>query len=76
MRRKAGQPSPPKAGAWRRRPIAPTLFRRYYERGDLPISVDHKSNGNAIRWKTRAADLDYHVFLPIFFDGLREVRLS
>lgn len=71
--------STPAAGAWRRRPIAATLFRKYYVRGDLPICVDHRANGNAIRWKIRPADLDFHVYLPIFFDGLREAsraRLS
>lgn len=62
------------AGAWRRREIAATLFRKYYVRGDLPICVDHRANGNAIRWKIRPTELDFHVYLPIFFDGLREVR--
>ncbi|CAM9893867.1 unnamed protein product [Ascophyllum nodosum] len=65
-------PAPPKAGAWRRRPIAATLFRKYYVRGDLPICVDHRANRNGIRWKIRPADLDFHVYLPIFFDGVRE----
>ncbi|KAG5176277.1 parkin co-regulated protein-domain-containing protein [Tribonema minus] len=74
LRRRQADVTAPKAGAWRRRAIAPTLFRRYYERGDLPICVDHRSNGNAIRWKMRAAELDFHVYLPIFFDGLREVE--
>ncbi|CAN0562157.1 unnamed protein product, partial [Ectocarpus sp. 12 AP-2014] len=55
-------------GAWRRRAIAATLFRKYYVRGDLPISVDHCGHRNAIRWKIRPADLDFHVYLPIFFD--------
>jgi Parkin co-regulated protein len=63
----------PKAGAWKRRAVTSTLFRKYYARGDLPICVDHKANGNAIKWKMRTADLDFHVYLPIFFDGLREV---
>lgn len=44
--------SPPKAGAFARRDNPPnTAFRRFYERGDLPISVDHKSFKNAIKWK-------------------------
>lgn len=30
---------------------ARSAFRRFYERGDLPISVDHKSFKNAIKWK-------------------------
>jgi hypothetical protein len=45
-------PSPPKAGAFEQRSNPPnTTFRRFYERGDLPISVDHKSFKNAIKWK-------------------------
>ncbi|CAN0337260.1 unnamed protein product, partial [Pylaiella littoralis] len=72
--RRRRAPAPPEAGAWRRRMIAPTFFRKYYVRGDLPISVDHCGHRNAIRWKIRPSELDYHVYLPIFFDGLREVE--
>eukprot|EP00903_Cladosiphon_okamuranus_P015372 g14198.t1 len=72
--RRRRAPAPPKAGAWRRRAISDTLFRKYYVRGDLPISVDHTGHRNAIRWKIRPAELDFHVYLPIFFDGLREVE--
>ena len=65
--------APPKAGAFdvRSNP-ANTQFRRYYERGDLPISVDHKASKNGIKWKADVAKLDYHYYLPIFFDGIRE----
>ncbi|CAN0336414.1 unnamed protein product, partial [Scytosiphon promiscuus] len=48
-----------RAGAWRRRTIAATLFRKYYVRGDLPISVDHCGHRNAIRWKIRPEELDF-----------------
>lgn len=49
-------PSPPKAGAANARANPPnTTFRKFYERGDLPISVDHKSFKNTIKWKVRAA---------------------
>eukprot|EP00752_Nemacystus_decipiens_P006670 g5997.t1 len=64
--RRRRAPAPPKAAA--------TLFRKYYVRADLPISVDHAGHRNAIRWKIRPAELDFHVYLPIFFDGLREVE--
>jgi hypothetical protein len=47
-------PSPPKAGATNVRANPPnTTFRKFYERGDLPISVDHKSFKNTIKWKVR-----------------------
>jgi hypothetical protein len=63
---------PPKAGALQRRRAEPTEFRRFYERGDLPISVEHRANGSRISWKVEIEKLDYHHYLPIFFDGLRE----
>jgi len=66
------QPKPPVAGAFKRRPIPPTEFRRFYERGDLPIAIQHRANGNKIDWKVDIEKLDYHHYLPIFFDGLRE----
>jgi len=47
-------------------------FRRFYERGDLPISIEHRGVGNRIQWKVDIEKLDYHHYLPIFFDGLRE----
>ena len=69
---KPADPGPPKAGAFKRRKIPPTQFRRFYERGDLPIAVEHHANGNRILWKVKPEKLDYHHYLPLFFDGLRE----
>ena len=65
---------PGKAGAFNKQKIVPTEFRRYYERGDLPISIQHRSNGRTISWKVDVEKLDYHHYLPIFFDGLRELE--
>jgi len=31
----------PIAGAVKRRPIVPSEFRRFYDRGDLPIAIEH-----------------------------------
>lgn len=62
---------PPHAGAKERRMIPPTEFRRFYTRGDLPIAVAHKSK-LAVDWKVEIEKLDYHHYLPIFFDGIRE----
>jgi len=69
---KKPEPKPPKAGAFKPRDPTPTVFRKFYERGDLPVSVEHKANGNKIHWKVDVEKLDYHHYLPIFFDGLRE----
>ena len=61
----------PKAGAVARRQIAPSEFRRFYDRGDLPIAIEHGPQ-NTIHWKIHCSQLDYHHYLPIFFEGIRE----
>merc|ERR1719443_2185124 len=66
------QKPPPRAGAIIRRPIPRSEFRKFYDRGDLPIQVYHGAVGGKIAWKVDVEKLDYHHYLPIFFDGLRE----
>jgi len=61
----------PVAGATKRRPIVSSEFRRFYDRGDLPISIEHGPQ-NKIAWKVDVLQLDYHHYLPIFFEGIRE----
>lgn len=34
-----------------------TQFRQAYERGDLPISVEHRGFKNVIRWKVKSLAL-------------------
>jgi len=63
---------PPRAGATMKRPIPRSEFRRFYDRGDLPIQIYHGAVGGKIAWKVDVDKLDYHHYLPIFFDGLRE----
>jgi hypothetical protein len=65
-------PPKPKAGAVKWRPIPASEFRRYYDRGDLPIIIEHAGSGNRIAWKVDIADLDLHHYLPVFFEGLWE----
>lgn len=68
-------PLPPRADAFNRRDNPPnTAFRRFYERGDLPIAVEHRGVKNVIAWKVDVQKLDYHHYLPIFFDGIRETQ--
>mmetsp|Transcript_95986 Transcript_95986/g.271401 ORF Transcript_95986/g.271401 Transcript_95986/m.271401 type:complete len:364 (+) Transcript_95986:37-1128(+) len=71
-RKETERTEPPKAGAFQRRPIKPSEFRRFYDRGDLPVQVHHTATQNRISWKVDIDKLDYHHYLPIFFDGLRE----
>lgn len=49
-------------------------FRRYYDRRDFPIVVEHTGSGCRLKWinDVDLAELDYHHYLPIFFEGLRE----
>ncbi|CAM9752537.1 unnamed protein product [Chrysoparadoxa australica] len=61
--------------AFAQRPNPPnTQLRRFYERGDLPVQVDHGGVHNRIAWKVDIQKLDFHHYLPIFFDGLRETE--
>jgi hypothetical protein len=63
----------PIAGAYRKRTIMkPTEFRRFYDRGDLPIQVAFEGANRKVQWKVQFDKLDYHHYLPIFFDGIRE----
>jgi len=63
---------PPKAGAFQTREVKGTNFRKFYERGDFPIALEHDTKGNKIAWKVEIEKLDYHHYLPLFFDGLCE----
>lgn len=65
-------PGPNKAGAVDKRPVKKSEFRRFYDRGDLPIQIFHGAVGGKIAWKVDIDKLDYHHYLPIFFDGIRE----
>ncbi|NXC01634.1 PACRG protein, partial [Orthonyx spaldingii] len=65
---------PPPAGSVKQRPAKRTAFRKFYDRGDFPIAVQHDSIGNKIAWKVEIENLDYHYFLPLFFDGLCETE--
>jgi len=64
-------PGPGKAGSTAKRAVPKSQFRTFYERGDLPVSIFHGAQAK-IAWKVDVEKLDYHHYLPIFFDGLRE----
>jgi len=75
------QGAPPKrkgpgiSGAFKPRANPPdTEFRRFYERGDLPFQVDTNATRPKIAWNVDIKKLDYHHYLPLFFDGLREAE--
>ena len=66
--------APPRAGAMKVRALNATKFRSYYERSDLPICMKHCAGGNRIQWLIEPSKLDYHIYLPLFFDGLCEIE--
>eukprot|EP00826_Nyctotherus_ovalis_P064245 TRINITY_DN941_c0_g1_i3.p1 TRINITY_DN941_c0_g1~~TRINITY_DN941_c0_g1_i3.p1 ORF type:complete len:234 (-),score=48.93 TRINITY_DN941_c0_g1_i3:293-994(-) len=63
---------PPKAGSLMRRAIPPTNFRREYDVGNLPVHLNHGHEGGKLQWKTKPSQLNYNLYLPLFFEGLRE----
>ena len=60
-----------------------TIFRRVYERGDIPAKIFHGEK-REVRWNLRKVagsqeesalqSLDLGKFFPIFFEGLRETQ--
>lgn len=38
----------------------------------MPLAVEHSGSKNALNWKVELAKVDYHWYLPLFFDGIRE----
>lgn len=68
---------PPKAGAFKQMNKndlnnEKSQFRKFYNRGDFPIQVSHGAYRKLL-WKTSIEHLDFHYYLPIFFDGLTEI---
>jgi len=51
-----------KALAFSERPISISEFRRFYDRGDLPIKIDHTGIGNKIVWKIPCEKLGIKLF--------------
>jgi len=69
------QPTAPKANVFS--PLKSTtvnLFKKYYDRGDLPIAVNSSGAHRKVQWKLEPQLLDFHLYLPIFFEGLRETQ--
>lgn len=54
------------------RPIIATEFRKYYERGDIPVKIIHCGSLNKIDWLEKPDEIDIKRYLPWFVEGLRE----
>jgi len=65
---------PPRCLLYKPRPPKPSTFRKFYKRGLFPISLECDGYGQKINWKVDIEDLDFHHYLPMFFDGLTETE--
>jgi len=75
LKKQQADPKPAKTGVFSAsKTVEPTLFKKYYDRGDLPISVNSQGAHRKVTWKLEPELLDYHLYLPIFFEGLRETE--
>ncbi|KAG5442258.1 Parkin coregulated protein [Clonorchis sinensis] len=73
--RKLDVGQPPSTGAFLEQKLErPTQFRKFYERGDFPLALEHDSRGSKIAWKVDLEKIDYHYYLPLFFEGLAETE--
>ena len=67
---------PPVCGAYRERHNPPnTEFRRFYERGDLPIQIEHRGVHNRIGWKVSGRAIPFFRS-PAFAAGAPAEALS
>eukprot|EP00397_Hematodinium_sp_SG-2012_P004992 GEMP01005009.1.p1 GENE.GEMP01005009.1~~GEMP01005009.1.p1 ORF type:complete len:677 (+),score=158.74 GEMP01005009.1:302-2332(+) len=49
-----------------------TLFKKIFERGDLPCQLKHAGATLQIDWKVGFDNMDLDHYLPLFIDGIRE----
>jgi hypothetical protein len=50
-------------------------FRLFYERGDLPCTIQHVTKGQSLKWFIKDLEtLNIDYYLPIFIDGLCETK--
>lgn len=54
--------------------VPSTIFKHFYVRNDLPIVCSFNGAVRSIEWKVALNMLDYHHYLPVFFEGLRETE--
>lgn len=70
---------PPAAGAFRERPTKPTTFRKFYERGEFPMALEHDTKGNRIAWKVgmlhHVKDWQMLIFLTHYWQKARLLHL-
>ncbi|KAG6800631.1 parkin coregulated gene protein homolog [Apis laboriosa] len=65
---------PPRYELYKPQPAKPSTFRKFYEWGVFPIALEKDMYGLKLNWKVNIEDLDFHHYLPLFFDGLTETE--
>jgi hypothetical protein len=48
------------------------MLRIFYERGELPVVINHSGAKTSLSWTRPIETLPLKIVVPIFFDGLRE----
>ena len=71
-KKEKNKPKAPISGVYQKKVIAMSEFRKFYDRGDLPLYMEHTASCCKLKWKIKPAELDFHYYLPKFFDGIRE----
>ena len=67
--------SPIRLDSFKKRLYHSENFRLFYERGDLPCTIQHITKGQTLKWfinDLETLNIDY--YLPIFTDGLCETK--
>lgn len=57
---------PPKCGVLDPLPPRPTMFRRCYQRGEFPVSIEFTNSGKRLQWKVYLNAL-YDWFIEVFY---------
>ncbi|XP_003706096.1 parkin coregulated gene protein homolog [Megachile rotundata] len=65
---------PPRCKLYKPQPPKPSTFRKFYEWGVFPLSLEKDIHGTKLNWKVNIEDLDFHHYLPLLFDGLTETE--
>lgn len=63
---------PPKSFPFKEQVPKTVSFKINYNRGEFPINLE--PNRTNVSWKTDIRKLDYHHYLPLFFEGLSETE--
>ncbi len=50
------------------------VFRSVYDRGNVPLKIEHGPQKMKIVWKVPFDQIDYSFYLPLFFQGLMDTE--